>query len=155
VPVEVRIHTKVILRVIFFIPDILENCVFVPDTEYRQSVPGLCSVGENVSSTDPFKIAVYAMKCVSFISVKSSSKTPIVVQPFQVTTISGLVMNKDGVCTALSEAIEKPQLSGLNICPRIVSLENAETTSRIPVRVCYMTVKVIKIKPNSVFCSLS
>jgi hypothetical protein len=43
----------------------------------------------------------------------------------------------------------------LNICPRVVSLENAGTTSRIPVRVCNMTAKVIKIKPNSVFCSLS
>jgi hypothetical protein len=119
-----------------FIPYILEDCVFipilvVPGTEYRQSVPGVigtnflrfCSVDENVSSTDPFKIAVDAMKSVNSISVKSTSKTSIVVQPFQVTTISGLVRKKDGVCTAVNEAIEKPQLSGLNICPRVVSLD--------------------------------
>jgi hypothetical protein len=56
---------------------------------YRQLVPGVigtnvlrfCSIGENVSSPDPSKRS---------ISVKSTSKTPIVLQPFQVTTISCL-----------------------------------------------------------------
>jgi hypothetical protein len=61
---------------------------------------------------------------------------------------------KDEVCTAITEAIEKSQFSGLNLCPIVVSLEIAGITSCIP-RVCKMTAKLIQIKPNSVFCSLS
>lgn len=151
-----------------FIPDILETNVFipilvVPDTEYHQTVPGvigtnvlhLCNTKEGSSKFDPFKIALDALKCDNLVSVKSTKKTPIVIQPNQVTTVSGFLRKKDGVTTAMTEATEKPQFSGLNVCPRVVSLESTGATVRIPVRVCNMSAKVIKIQPNSVFCLLS
>lgn len=151
-----------------FIADILEDSVFipilvVPDTEYRQSVPGVigtnvlrrCNSSDDSSKADPFRLALDALKCVNLISVKSTSKTPIIIQPNQVATVSGFVRKKEGVSTAITEPTDKPQLSGLNVCPRVVSLENTGSTARIPVRVCNMTAKVIKIEPNSVFCSLS
>ena len=118
----------------------------VPDTEYRQSVPGI--IGTNVlrycnnnsdSLNDPYNIALNAMKC-SMIAVKATNKKPLTIHPNEIITISGLVRKKDdSVTTAVTESHNKPQLAGLNICPRVVSLEAEGKTVRVPVRVCNIT----------------
>ena len=152
------------------IPSILEPSVsvpilVVPDTEHRQNVPGI--IGTNVlrlcnndfisdmSSTDPYKIALDAMYCTNLTFVKSTNRFPIVIHPNQVSTISGLVRNQNGLSTAITEATDKPHLAGLNICPRVVSLDSEGSTVRVPVRVCNITCKPIKILPNTHICSLS
>lgn len=151
------------------IPSVLETSIVVPilvvpDTEYRQAVPGI--IGTNVlrfcdsvtgcnSSVEPYRLALEAMNCSNLIAVKSTNKSPIVIHPNEVSTISGLVRKPKGVTTALTEATEKPQLAGLNVCPRVVSLEGEGTTIRVPVRVCNISCKSIKILPHSNICSLS
>jgi hypothetical protein len=152
------------------IPSILDPGVsvpilVVPDTENRQDVPGiigtnvlrLCNndFNHDISSLDAYRIALDAMTCTNLTSVKSTNKFPIVIHPNQVSTISGLVRNHNGISTAITEATGKPQLAGLNICPRVVSLDGEGSTARVPVRVCNITCKPIKILPNTHICSLS
>lgn len=112
-------------------PSIIVPILVVPDTEYRQSVPGI--IGTNVlrfcnsifnddtSSVHPYRLALDAVNSKNFISVKSTNKFPVVIHPNEITTLSGLVRKQNGIKTALTESTDRPQLTGLNMCPRVVS----------------------------------
>ncbi|KAH3849933.1 hypothetical protein DPMN_092337 [Dreissena polymorpha] len=139
------------------IPSILEPSIIVPIL----IVPGI--IGTNVLhfcnrdkiSEDPYSIALDAMNCTNYVSVKTTNKIPIVIHPNEVSAISRFVRKQKGVKTGLTEATDKPQLSGLTVCTRVVSLECEGVTARVPVRVCNITCKPMRILPNTTICSLS
>ena len=81
------------------------------------------------------------MNCTNSVTVKTTNKFPIVIHPNKISTISGFVRKENGVKTVLTEATDRPQLNGLTICPRVVSLEGEGNTDRVPVRVCNLTCK--------------
>ena len=69
--------------------------------------------------------------------------------------VSGLVRkgyHGDGF-TAVTEP--GTELSGcLTICPRVVSVKSNTTTTRIPVRICNISAKVMSIPPWANLCEL-
>lgn len=57
--------------------------------------------------------------------------------------------------TAITEQMDNVHNSNsLLVCPRVVSIKKGKT-SRIPVRICNMSAKPIKVSPKSVICKLS
>ncbi len=53
---------------------------------------------------------------------------------------------------AVSETGDLP--TAFSVCPRVVSLKNPGKTARVPVRVCNLSAKTIRIESKSVLCNL-
>lgn len=57
--------------------------------------------------------------------------------------------------TAITEQMDNVHNSNsLLVCPRVVSIKKGKT-SRIPVRICNLSAKPIKVSPKPVICKLS
>jgi len=69
-------------------------------------------------------------------------------------TISGFVRKSFDVKSAVTETLENAGSNIPSVCPRVVSLENPGKTSRVPVRVCNLSARVLKIKVNTPICEL-
>ena len=63
-------------------------------------------------------------------------------------TIMGFVLN----CKAQEAVIEPGDLGlsgSLSVCPRVVSIKENHNFTRIPVRICNISARAIKIEPRS------
>ncbi len=69
----------------------------------------------------------------------------------QSATISGFARNIASVDCAVTEA---HSTSTLHVCPRLVVIDQHTCSQNIPVRVCNLSAKVIKIHPKTTLCEL-
>ncbi|XP_052233050.1 uncharacterized protein LOC127845911 [Dreissena polymorpha] len=90
----------------------------------------------NGSSTDGDRGVVVMKSLLHYLfketveqDVKTTNKIPIVIYSNECSTMSGFVRKQRGVKTVLTEATDKPQLSGLTICPTVTSLEGEDLRS--------------------------
>ena len=85
--------------------------------------------------------------------MKTTSK--IILQPMEVKTVTGFVRKNNNVDSAITEPSEQGSSAKVSVCPRIVSLNNPDKTSRVvPVRLFNFSAKVVTIQPKSSICEL-
>ena len=149
---------------------VLVPCLVVSDTDYNRQVPIIigtsyinyldqCFSTSNMSDSLPagWEMArnTLALSRLCKKSVKSTNTKHVFIQPQESVIISGLVRkchNGDGF-TAVTE--QGTELSGcLTICPRVVSVKSNTATTRIPVRICNISAKVMSIPPRANLCEL-
>ncbi len=88
--------------------------------------------------------------------VTSTNKHPFSIGPGEVTTLHGLVRNADRIETAVTEPTDTCLAGGVTVCPRVVSLQKTPgKTVRVPVRVCNLSARPVRILPRSTLCSLN
>ena len=134
----------------------------VPDTDFNYKCPVI--VGTNVlrlckescmieTDTIPteWKTAIDSIQC-KLYSVKSDSKKPITIGPYETTILNGrsrrIGSNIENVVT---EACDN---STYIVCPRVIKI-GQRSQAKIPVKVCNMTAKPIVIKPKAVICNIN
>ena len=72
----------------------------------------------------------------------------------EVRTVVGLVRKGQSVESAITEQIEGGSLPKVAVCPRGVKLNNPGKTSRVPVRLCNISARVITIPHKANLCDL-
>ena len=135
----------------------------VPMTDYNREVPVI--VGTNI-------IRLYKITCDGSDAVPAEWKTAfssicsdrvgvvkttkkLTLKPNESRTVTGLVRKNRNAESALTSPIDEDGLSSkLTICPRVVRADKPGTTTRVPVRVCNLSAKVVDILPNTNICSL-
>ncbi|MCG8034916.1 MAG: hypothetical protein JAZ03_22460, partial [Candidatus Thiodiazotropha taylori] len=133
----------------------------VPATEFNRNVPII--VGTNMISR--FKKRTTNSDVPSaweqaFVSMESScvgvvkSTVQVVLQPMEVRTVQGLVRKGQNIDSVLTEQIEEGSTAHVKVCPRVVSLSNPGTTTRVPVKLFNMSARVVTIPPKAKLCSL-
>ena len=73
----------------------------------------------------------------------STNKYDIQVQQNETITLSGLIRKKEDMEAAVTEGTEAA-LSRIGVCPRIVSLDSPGKYQRVPVRLHYMSAKILR-----------
>ena len=134
----------------------------VPDTEYNKSVPIIagtniirrlkCLTLDTTSVPDSWDLAFSSLTNNSVGVVKSTVK--LTLQPMEVRTVTGFVRKGQNVESAITEQIEGGSLPKVAVCPRVVKLDNPGKTSRVPVRLCNLSARVITIPPKANLCDL-
>ena len=134
----------------------------VPATEYNKSVPIIA--GTNIIARlkqrtlgavdvpDAWDLAFSSLTSNSVGVVKSTVK--VTLQPMEVRTVLGLVRKGQSIESAITEQIEGGSLPKVAVCPRVVKLDNPGKTSRVPVRLCNISARVITIPPKANLCDL-
>lgn len=72
--------------------------------------------------------------------VKSANKTDIQIQPMETVILSRFVQKKRSVETAVTEQTNGAS-NRIGVYPQVVSLDKAEKSQRLPVRIYYMSLK--------------
>ena len=136
----------------------------VSNTAYNRKVPSL--IGTNIisrcrdtkcSSTsvpDQWKMAFDSLVNDN-IPVKTTNNYGIRLSPGEIKTVHGIARNVGQIHTAITEHVDTSLSGDLTVCPRVVELKQADATTRIPVRVCNFSARVIEIPPKSLLCSLN
>ena len=89
------------------------------------------------------------------IPVKTTNNYGIRLSQCEIKTVHGIARNVGPIHTAITEHVDASLSGDLTVCPRVVELKQAGATTRIPVRVCNLSARVIKILPKSLLCSLN
>ena len=134
----------------------------VPTIDYHEKVPVIVGTNiisrlkeRNLESCDvphTWQLAFSSVANNSVGVVKST--THVTLQPMEVKTVTGLVRKKQHVESAITEQMDSNITSKATVCPRVVSLNNPGKTSRVPVRLCNMSARTLKIPPKSNLCDL-
>jgi transposase InsO family protein len=82
------------------------------------------------------------------------STKPISLKPMEIRTITGFVRKVKNVEAAVTEEIEGEQKFNALICPRVVKMTNPGKTARVPVRICNISARVVKIPAKTGLCNL-
>lgn len=136
--------------------------LIVQDEQYPGQVPVI--IGTNVIGRfkllsddaivpDQWNLAFDALQDNSVGTVKSTNRRPITIKPMESRIITGSVRN----CKAQDVVTEPGDfgLSGsLNVCPRVVTLKENNKFHRVPVKVCNISARAIKIQPRTQLCEL-
>ena len=89
------------------------------------------------------------------IPVKTTNNYGIRLSPGEIKTVHGIARNVYQIHTAITEHVDTSLSGDLTVCPPVVELKQAGETTRIPVRVCNLSARVIEIPPKSLLCSLN
>ena len=100
----------------------------------------------DVDVPDEWDLAFSSLTSNSVGVFKSTVK--VTLQPMEVRTVVGLVRKGQSVESAITEQIEGGSLPKVAVCPRVVKLDNPGKTSRVPVRLCNISARVITIPPK-------
>lgn len=87
-------------------------------------------------------------------TAKVTATTDIVLQPMETRTVTGFLRKSKNFEAAVTEPIKINNLTSTIICPRVVSSTSPEKSARIPVRICNISAKPVKIKSKSSICLL-
>lgn len=91
---------------------------------------------------------------VNSIPAQTTNNYPITVKPNQVLIIHGLA-RKTSFTTAVTKSANTMHSSSLLVSPRVVSLESPGKTTRVSIRICNLSAKMIKIPPRPSLCMLN
>ena len=139
------------------------GALVLPTTDYSLNVPVIVGTNtitpcrdrcENNKDGIPsqWKNAFLSLQD-THVGVVKSTDTTIQIQPNETLTISGFVRQKRSIESAVTEHTLGAS-SKIGVCPRVVSLANAEKCQRVPVRIYNMSAKVMTIQPKSDLCEL-
>lgn len=135
----------------------------VSNTAYNRKVPAL--IGTNIISrcrdTKDSSSSVPEQWQMAFdslvddnIPVKTTNHA-IRLAPGEIKTVHGIARNVGQLHTAITEHVDTSLSGDMTVCPRVVQLKDTGATTRIPVRVCNLSARVIEIPPKSHLCSLN
>ncbi|KAH3897224.1 hypothetical protein DPMN_021410 [Dreissena polymorpha] len=79
---------------------------------------------------------------------------PITLHPGESTTVTVFFRKPRNVKAAVTEPVDDIHSHSAIICPRVVQIENPGRTARIPVRICNVTAKPIKIRAKQTLYKL-
>ncbi|XP_053390373.1 uncharacterized protein LOC128553268 [Mercenaria mercenaria] len=135
----------------------------VPTTEYHHNVPVLIGTNvirelkeNNIESEDTPDVWKSALMSVGSASVGIVTSTqPVTLKPMESRTISGFVRKTRNVDAAVTEPIEDNFQQKSIVCPRVVQLTNSGKTARVPVRICNISAKILKLPARSEICQLN
>lgn len=136
--------------------------LIVPDTSYTEMIPLIIgtnvtsyfkrAVGEDMKLPAPWSNVFSSMPESHSVPVKAFINRPVYIQPFQVCTVPGIVRGVHSMTTGVTEDDENTH--SFNVCPRLVQVNPNTTFSKVPVRICNMSVKPVRILPKSSLCLL-
>ena len=136
----------------------------VPSTGFNEQVPVLigtnlirecayqCPNSDEDEMSIGWKTAIEMIKSNSFGVVKTT-KT-VILQPMETVTITGFVRKSISVDSAITEPLEDKAPNSINVCPRVVTLNNIGSTAKVPVRLCNISAKIMKIPARTNICKL-
>ena len=75
-------------------------------------------------------------------------------KPWEVKDVTGFVCKSRNCELAITESTEAGHFPYVTASPRIVTLSNPGKTSRVPVRLCNMSAKIVTLPPWSNICEL-
>ena len=136
----------------------------VSNTAYNRKVPLLigtniinrCRDAKGSSSSVPEQWRMAFDSLVDDnIPVKTTNNYGIRLAPGEIKTVHGIARNVGQLHTAITEHVDTSLSGDLTVCPRVVQLKDTGATTRIPVRVCNLSARVIEIPPKSHLCSLN
>ncbi|KAH3719836.1 hypothetical protein DPMN_062720 [Dreissena polymorpha] len=79
---------------------------------------------------------------------------PITLHPGESRTVTGFFRKPRDVKTAVTEPVDDIHSHSAIICPRVVQVDKPGRKVRIPVRICNVTAKPIKIRAKQNLCKL-
>ena len=112
----------------------------------------LCESHNITTLPDGWKTAIDMIETKSIGVVKTTRQ--IKLHPMEVKTVTGFVRKTKNTESALTEPLPNEFENKTTVCPRVVSLENPGKTSRVPVRICNLSARIITIPENSKLCQL-
>ena len=131
-------------------------------TEYNKHVPVIVGTNllrefkmrtsEDEQMPEPWQLGFQAITNNQVGVVRATSN--VVLQPMEVRTVHGFVRKRQAVESAITEPSEAGNISKPQVCPRVVSLNNAGKNARIPVHLFNMSTKIRTIPPKSDLCQL-
>lgn len=133
----------------------------MPETDYTTKVPVI--VGTNIirrfnpgadehSASEAWKTAFHSICNKHLGTVKTTQK--VVLQPYESKIITGLTRKTQDVESAVTEPAEEGATSRVSVCPRVVTLNKAGTTARVPVRIFNLSAKPVTIPSKTLVCEL-
>ena len=134
----------------------------VPVTDYNKEVPFI--VGTNVireynklqsaeeTIPEAWHVAFKSLAAQHVGFVKTTSK--VCLKPWEVKDVTGFVRKSRNCESAITESTEAGHFPNVTASPRIVTLSNPGKTSRVPVRLCNMSAKIVTLPPKSNICEL-
>ena len=149
------------------VPNLKIQSVFAPvlitrDTAFSRKIPVI--VGMNVirelyrGADENDDISGSWQQVFSAISMRQTAVVtttkPITLKPMETRTITGFVRKTANMEAAITEPIQDNRSHSALICPRVVTLSNPGRTARVPVRICNMSEKIMKIRPKADLCQL-
>ncbi|XP_053402719.1 uncharacterized protein LOC128558007 [Mercenaria mercenaria] len=171
---EVKTASGTLVNYLGYIEATIESKIFshgsvttlflvVPTTEYRHNVPVLIGTNvirelkeNNIEAEDTPDVWKSAFMSVGSASVGIVTSTqPVTLKPMESRTISGFVRKTRNVDAAVTEPIEDNFQQKSIVCPRVVQLTNSGKTARVPVKICNISAKVVKIPARSEICQLN
>jgi hypothetical protein len=102
---------------------------------------------------DEYKTALISPESASVGTVTTTNT--ITLQPMEKRTLSGFERKNRNVTAAVTEPIEDTYQQKSLICPRVVELTNTGKTARIPVKICNLSAKIMRIPKRSEICQLN
>lgn len=138
--------------------------VVVPATDYNRKVPVIADTNfirscrqmtETVDSIIP-KAWDTAFTNITDVVVGTVKCTQaFTLHPYEVKTVTGFIRKREHIPSAVTEACWSGHCSSrVQICPRVVSLNNVGRTAWIPVRVFNMSSKTVTIPRKANLCDL-
>lgn len=136
----------------------------VEDTEYHDQVPVV--IGTNLireiknqmyeeqesKLPDTWNMAFSAITTNAVGIVKATR--PITLLPMETKTITGFVRKHKDAEAVVTEPLENTYENRATVCPRVVKLDNHRKNARVPVRLCNLSAKIMKIPPKTNLCEL-
>ncbi|KAH3747331.1 hypothetical protein DPMN_181756 [Dreissena polymorpha] len=137
---------------------ILTILLVIPVSQYHGVAPVLLGTNlirniQQFRNTDnlPDGWEAAMMSINPFIGRVTATKL-ITLHSMETRTVTGFVRKIKNTDAAITEAFEDEHSHSAIVCPRVVTVNNAGRTSRIPVRICNVTARPIKIKARQCLC---
>jgi hypothetical protein len=96
-----------------------------------------------------------AFSAVSFhqlICVKSLNHRSSTIPPYQTITVTGKVRDTGEMTVGVTESLDSSHY--LSVCPRVENVRSGNVLSKIPVQICNLSARPVKIGPKTVLCNL-
>lgn len=94
-----------------------------------------------------------AFMSISTNAGKVTATKDITLHPMEIRTVTGFHRKKGNIESAVTEQLESHSHSAL-ACPRVIAVKTPGKNARIPVRICNITARPIKIKAKADLCQL-
>ncbi len=99
---------------------------------------------DNNEMSDEWKNAFQLVQSGYVGSEKTTNHRIITLKPFEIVTVSGLARKDQTADAAVTEPTESSS-SRIGLCPRVVSLQKAGSSQRVPFRIFNISAKTINI----------
>ena len=123
---------------------------FIMSTNVVREYNRLQSTEETIPKTWHVALKSLAAQLVGFVKTTSN----VCLKPWEVKDVTGFVGKSQNCESASTESTEAGHFPNVTASQRIVTLSNPGKTSKVPVRLCNMSAKIVTLPPKSNICEL-